>query len=152
MARIVLLDAGIVGLCCANPSSPGILECQAWVTGLLAAGVEVVVAEVTYYEVKRGLLWNNAIAKLGRFEGLLDDLNVIPITFMAWDKAAEFWALLHRTGLPTAGAQALDGDAILAAVAATIAGPGDSATIATTNVRHLARFPGVDARLWTQIT
>ena len=61
----------------------------------------------------------------------------------AWLRAAEFWALVRRAGRPTADPHAdLDGDAILAAVAATIVGDGDAATIATTNVSHLARFPG----------
>ena len=27
--------------------------------------------------------------------------------------------------------------------------PGDSAVIATANTRHLGRFPGVEARLWS---
>ena len=30
-------------------------------------------------------------------------------------------------------------------------GPGDVVTIATTNLRHLARFPRVDAQLWSAI-
>jgi hypothetical protein len=30
--------------------------------------------------------------------------------------------------------------------------PGDLVTIATTNVAHPARFPGVDARAWSAIT
>ena len=43
---------------------------------------------------------------------------------------------------------ALDGDCILAAQASLLGGPGDLVTIATTNPRHLVRFPGTDARDW----
>jgi len=148
---VILLDAGVVGHCCGDPARSGVSECRAWVNGLIEAETPVIVSEVTYFEVKRGLLWNNATAKIRRFERLLQDLDVIPVTFQAWDKAAEFWAMMYKAGQPTAAPEALDADAILAAVAVTIAQPGDSATIATTNVRHLTRFPGVDARLWTQI-
>ena len=35
---------------------------------------------------------------------------------------------------------------------ATLAGlPGDTVTIATTNVAHLSKFPGIDAQIWDQI-
>lgn len=43
-------------------------------------------------------------------------------------------------------------DAILAGVAATIGSPGNPVVIATTNVGHLSRFPGIDARPWEQIS
>jgi hypothetical protein len=46
---------------------------------------------------------------------------------------------------------ALDGDAILAGQAAIVGFPGDEVIIATTNVHHLGRFPGIDARPWQSI-
>ena len=48
------------------------------------------------------------------------------------------------------GAEALDGDCILAAQTLSAAGPNDTVTAATDNVAHLSRF--VDARLWKTIT
>ena len=45
----------------------------------------------------------------------------------------------------------LDADAILAAQADLIGNPGDVVTVATSNARHLARFPRVDAREWSSI-
>ena len=57
----------------------------------------------------------------------------------------------HRERVEAAGPDALDADAILAGVAATIGAPGDEVVIATTNVRHLSRFAGVDARVWAEI-
>jgi hypothetical protein len=65
-------------------------------------------------------------------------------------KAAELWAQARNRGLPTASADALDADVILAATALLIAGPGDTITVATDNVGHLAQF--VDAQPWEKIT
>ncbi len=75
----------------------------------------------------------------------------LPITSTIIDIAAELWAFVRKTGLPTASDDSLDGDAILAATAVVAAGSGDEVLIATTNVAHLARFPGVEARDWWTI-
>ncbi len=66
-------------------------------------------------------------------------------------KAAEFWAFLRQSGIPTASPDSLDADAILAGQAALAGRPGDTVTIATTNLAHLNRFPGVAAEIWDQI-
>jgi hypothetical protein len=66
----------------------------------------------------------------------------------AFDQAAEFWALVRQSGLPTSSDPTLDADAIVAGMAVTLPGLGDTVTIATTNVRHFLRFPGVDAQEW----
>jgi hypothetical protein len=42
-------------------------------------------------------------------------------------------------------------DTILAGCAATVGRPGDEVIIVSSNVRHLSRFPGIDAREWTSI-
>ena len=57
-----------------------------------------------------------------------------------------------RDYLDTQTIEALDGDAILAAQAVTAAQPGDRVIVATTNVGHLNRFPGVEAKPWDYIT
>jgi hypothetical protein len=54
-------------------------------------------------------------------------------------------------GVPTASPDALDADAILAGQAALAGQPGDTVTIATTNLTPLSRFPGIDAQAWDQI-
>ena len=111
----------------------------------------VITADLTDFEVRRELLRIGATAKLRRLDDLRETAFLLPVNSESWRKAAEFWAFVRRAGRPTAGADALDGDAILAAVAATIVGPGDEAVVATTNVAHLGRFPGVAARTWRQI-
>jgi len=70
----------------------------------------------------------------------------------AWDRAADFWAIVRNAGIPTSGPDDLDADAILGGMAATVGGPGDVVTIPTTNVRHLSRFPSIDVREWATIS
>ncbi len=45
----------------------------------------------------------------------------------------------------------IDADAILAGQAAFAGQPGDHVIIATTNLAHLNRFPGITAQAWDQI-
>ena len=47
-----------------------------------------------------------------------------------------------------AGDGALDADAILARMAVTMGQAGDSVVIATTNLKYLARFSGIEAQGW----
>jgi predicted nucleic acid-binding protein len=151
VTHYVPLDAGIIGLLCCSPSIPEVAACLEWLDRMDQAGVVVVIPDVTLYEVRRELARLGASAKLARLDTLRDSLSPAAVTRDAWLMATEFWAIVRRSGLPTADPHALDGDAILAGVAATIGAPGDTATIATDNVGHLARFPGVDAREWRAI-
>ena len=151
MTRYVPLDSGVIGLLCVSPSSTKAASCNAWLNGLDAAGVVVVMPDVTIYETRRELIRLGATTQLARLDQLRRALRPTPVTPEAWLKAAEFWAIVRKAGKPTADPHSLDGDAILAGVAATIGAPGDPVTIATTNVGHLARFPGIDARAWEMI-
>lgn len=98
------------------------------------------------YEVRRELLRLRATVQLRNLDGLRGRFDYLPVNERAWDVAASFWALLRNAGIATSGPQDLDADAILAGQAVTLGQPGDVVMIATTNVRHLARFPGIDAR------
>jgi predicted nucleic acid-binding protein len=152
VARVIVLDSGPLGLAALPPGPPAADACHAWLLGLEAAGAEVVVPAVADYEVRRELLRLGAAARLRNLDGLRARFDYLPVSEAAWDRAAAFWALLRGAGAPTAGPQDLDADAILAGQAATAGQPGDVVTVATTNVRHLGRFPGVDARPWATIT
>ena len=152
MATIVLLDAGLVGLACVDPVKPATMAFEAWLKGVIGSAVVVRIADVTRYEVRRELGRLGATTKLRRLEQFCTRIPTVPVTPEAWDRAGDFWATVRRQGRPTASPEALDADAILAGVAATIGGPGDRVVIATTNVRHLAWFPGVDAREWQAIS
>lgn len=154
MARLILLDSGPLGLIVRAPNLPPVVRCLAWLRSISAAGATVVIPEIAHYEVRREIFRIRAVGSLRRLEYCLDPssgLVHLTLTTDAIIKAAEFWAFLRQTGLPTASPDALDADAILAGQAALAGQPGDTVTIATTNLAHLNRFPGIDARTWDQI-
>jgi predicted nucleic acid-binding protein len=152
MARIILLDSTPLGLLCRRRGHMPGDACQRWLDSIKLAGIIVAIPEIADYEVRRELIRLGALTLLGRLDNLAADSLYDPITMPIMRKAAEFWADLRRRGLPTAGDESLDADAILAAQAALIGNPGDIVTVATSNLRHLARFPGIDARDWTSIS
>ncbi len=151
MARIILLDSTPLGLACRpHGHVPGDL-CRQWLDSIRLAGPLVVVPEIADYEVRRELIRRRAHGGLARLDRFTVQLAFAEITTQVMRKAAEFWADLRRRGLPTAADSGLDADAILAAQADLIGNPGDVVTVATSNARHLARFPGIDAREWSAI-
>ena len=152
MARIILLDSTPLGLLCRRRGHVPGDSCQRWLDSIKLAGIIVVIPEIADYEVRRELIRLGALTLLGRLDNLAADSDYDPITTPIMRKAAEFWADLRSRGLPTAGDESLDADAILAAQAALIGGPGDTVTVATSNARHLGRFPGIDARDWPSIS
>lgn len=76
-------------------------------------------------------------------------LPYAPITTDIMLSAAQLWADARNQGTPTADAKALDADVILAATALAYLSVDSEVTIATTNIRHLARF--VSAATWRTI-
>jgi predicted nucleic acid-binding protein len=119
---------------------------------LESAGVRILVPEIVDYDVRRELIRAKATAGLRRLDAVLVRFTLLPLDRDALLRAAELWALPRNVGVPTADRHALDADAILAGQALTAAGPGDVVIVATSNVRHLSRFPGINAQPWTTIT
>jgi predicted nucleic acid-binding protein len=152
MARIIMLDSGPLGLVGHRPGHPRGDVCRVWLDSLRAAGAVVIIPEIADYEVRRELTRAGALAGLVRLDALAVSFLYDPISTAVMRKASEFWAVVRRRGLPTAGDQSLDADAILAAQAALIGGPRDTVTVATSNLAHLVRFPGIDARDWPSIS
>jgi hypothetical protein len=152
VARLVLLDSGPLGLAVSRPDIPMVDQCRAWLSALESAGVEVLTPSVCDFEVRRELVRVGARFKRRNLDLVRSRFGYINASQAAWDHAAGLWALVRQSALPTAGDGDLDADAILAGMAATAGMPGDAVTIATTNIRHLVRFPGVEARCWTTIT
>ena len=150
MSRIVLLDAGPLGVLTTPRQTPPVLACRRWLNHLVAQGVSVRVAEIADYEVRRELLRARKTRGLRRLDQLNADLGYVPLTTATMRQAAVFWAQLRQQGQPTAPEHALDGDVILAAQAALLIGAGHSVVIATTNVGHLSRL--VPAEAWSNIT
>jgi predicted nucleic acid-binding protein len=148
--RVVFLDTGALGLLAKPPGKPRSDQCRQWVVDLLSAGARVFVPEIADYEVRRKLLHLGATAGVRRLDQLKAALEYSPITTGVMLRAAELWADLRRSGVPTAAPGSLDGDCILAAQALTAVGPGDVLTVATDNVGHLGRM--VDAQPWEAVT
>jgi predicted nucleic acid-binding protein len=151
MDRIVLFDSGPLGLAVCRTGTRGLAEFGTRLAELEMAGASILIPAVIDYEVRRELVRVGATAKLRKLEGLRDRFPILPVSEAAWFRAAEFWALLRRMGVPTGSDAALDADAILAGCAATVGRPGDEVIVASNNVRHLSRFPGIDAREWMSI-
>lgn len=149
MSRIVLLDAGPLGIISNPRYSPQSLTCHQWAKERLASGTQIIIPEIADYEVRRELLRANKTRSLTRLDGLKSALGYLSITTNVMLRAAEFWAQARNMGKPTADDRALDADMILAAQAALLIDDGDSVIVATTNVSHLALF--IPASHWQEI-
>src|SRR5205823_1209881 len=120
---------------------------RAWIKDLEAAGRRIIVPEIADYELRRELIRANRTRSLTILDSLCTTHEYLPITTTAMRIAADLWARARNAGLPTAGAAALDGDAILAAQATAL---GVAVVVATENPVHLSRF--VPAELWSSVT
>lgn len=147
--RLVFLDSKPLGMIASPGRNPDAARCRQWVKDLWAAGSRVVIPEVCDYEVRREIIRRGATASLARLDRLKFGYDYAPITTDVMLLAADLWAQAQRRGLPTASHDALDGDVILAATALLSANPGDAATVATDNIRHLSQF--VHAQPWESI-
>ena len=147
VSRTVLLDAGPLGLATNPGRSDAAAECARWLRELMAGGTSVLIPEIADYEVRRELLRAGKVAGLARLDSLAAALEYLPITTVAMRKAAELWAEARRAGRPTAGAESLDADVILAAQALTLG--IEDVVVATTNEAHLGRY--VAAAVWSEI-
>ncbi|NQE35903.1 hypothetical protein E5S67_03665 [Microcoleus sp. IPMA8] len=149
MSRIIILDSGPLGMVTNPQAKPPYLECQLWLDSLLQNGEMVILPEIADYEVRRELIRagkERGIRKLDLFKKVL---TYRPLTTEVMLLAAQLWAQARMRGRPTAEANALDGDVILAAQAILEGSEGNQVVIATTNVGHLSQF--IDAREWRLI-
>ena len=150
MSRLVLLDAGPLGLVTNPKGGEDSRLCKAWLAGLAVGGVRVMVPEGADYEVRRDLFRAGRRGGLDRLDKLARQSGFLPITTTVWRRAAELWARSRNEGYATADDSALDCDVILAAQAELAAEDGFDITVATTNPGHLGRY--VDAQAWQVIT
>lgn len=148
MSRVILLDAGPLGLITNPRRSARNTECTQWLQRLVVAGVRVIVPEIADYEIRRELLRANKTEGVAQLDSMNRLLEYLPLNTSAMRKAAEFWAQARQQGRPTAHDRTIDGDMILAAQAMTLG--TFEVVIATTNVGHLSRF--APAELWQNIS
>jgi len=116
-----------------------------WVQQALGVGIEIIIPEITDYEVRRSFLLAGLYKSIERLDLLKESFIYLPLNTSVMLNAAELWAAARRVGQPTADPKELDGDAILAAQAIDV-----GAIVATENVGHLSRF--VEARHWKDIS
>jgi predicted nucleic acid-binding protein len=147
MTRVVLLDSEPLGLLTAPPRRVNARACSQWLAGLIAAGVRIVVPEITDYELRRELLRARKSASIKRLDALAQATEYLPLSTAVMRKASELWAQARQQGQPTAADNTIDIDMILAAQSIML-GTSD-VVVATTNVGHLSRF--VPAELWQNI-
>lgn len=127
-------------------------EVTEWLTRLLMRGARIVIPEIADYELRRELLRAGKTESVQRLDALAERVDYLALTTPAMRMAAELWAMVRRAGRPTADDKALDGDAILAAQAATAdIAAEDEPVIATDNVGHLERFT-IPAKRWTEVS
>jgi toxin FitB len=122
----VVLDAGPLGRIAHPRPNRQIAE---WYKLLAGSGVEIIVAEVADYEVRRNLLLEGLDRSVERLDELKQELTYLPLTTAHVLKAAELWAMARRVGQPTADPKELDCDVILAAQALSV-----NAIVATENI------------------
>jgi len=148
MSRVVMLDAGVLGLL-RTPAGKSVeaADCARWLAACMQAGKLVLVPEITDYEVRRELIRLGKAKAISQLDALAVATEYLPLTTAAMRRAAELWAQARQTGQPTSGDKTIDADIILAAQALTL-GVAD-VVVATTNVAHLGRF--VSAENWQNI-
>lgn len=95
---------------------------------------------LTRYEILRGLKVKNAKAQLARFENLCRKNEILPITDDIVVKAADLWAYLRRKGRLIE-----EMDLFIAATALH-----HGLSLATGNVGHFSRIPGLTIEDWTK--
>jgi len=147
VSRVVVLDAGPLGLVTNPKLSPLSVACTEWLQMLVSRRARILLPEIADYEVRRELWRASKVKGIERLDALGSLLEYLPLTTAAMRHAALFWAQARQQGQPTAGDKTIDGDMILAGQAAAL-GEADL-IIATTNVGHLGRFAPAD--LWQNI-
>jgi predicted nucleic acid-binding protein len=145
--RVIILDAGPLGLI-TNPNlSSESVACAQWVQTHITSGSRIIIPEIADYEVRRELLRANKVKGIARLDDLAKLIEYLSITTSAMRQAAKLWAQARQQGQPTAGDKTIDGDMILVAQAITLQVP--EVVIATTNVGHLSRF--IAAEVWQNV-
>lgn len=152
MSRVVLLDAGPLGIATKRRGVPDAEASRQWIRNGIQRGASFLVPAIAYYEVRRELERLNSAAGIARLDAFChaDPRRYLILTDDALRLACTLWARARNSGTPTADPKELDCDVLLAAQALTLDLPASDLIIATTNVGHLSQF--VTADLWVNVT
>lgn len=95
---------------------------------------------ITYYEVRNGLLYKDALKQMERFETFAALNNVLPLTLEAARTAANVQAELRKKGAVIGHT-----DTLIAGVAMSL-----GLQLVTNNTDHFKRVKGLDLANWTK--
>lgn len=104
----------------------------------LSAGNEIKIPDVVYYEVQRGLFYNNSKKLQNLFDDFCKSQGIVKINIPVFRRAAEIYANLKKRGELLE-----DADLLIAAIAME-----NDATLATNNVKHMERIAGLKLENW----
>jgi predicted nucleic acid-binding protein len=141
MAKPIMLDTGPLGKIGHPQANPEIVD---WLRRALQSGCQIIVPEISDYELRRNLLLENKEPSIRKLDELKEKLSYSPITTPVMLQAARYWADCRQRGRPSCGDEALDGDVILAAQAAAA-----HAVVATENTKHIGDL--VEAKHWKEL-
>jgi len=149
---LIFLDTSILGYITHPHGSEESNACMAWLRDCLERGATVCLPEVCDYELRRDYFLRVAVKATQKLDQWKAVLEYVPISTETMLRAARLWAESRRRGKPTAAAEALDGDVILAAQLQLEAERSNvsNSVIATTNIGHLEQF--AIAKAWNEIT
>ncbi|WP_310489342.1 PIN domain-containing protein [Chamaesiphon sp. VAR_69_metabat_338] len=117
MVTAIVLDAGILGLL-TNPKRSDTGEAYGkWLQLAIINDRQILVPEITDYEIRRELLRANKLNGLRRLDNFISSnaVTYLPIDTAVMRQAALLWAEARQQGRPVADNKALDADMILAA-------------------------------------
>jgi predicted nucleic acid-binding protein len=159
MIKVILLDTGPLGLVTHPAGGEDARICKDWFQGESKEKSRFCIPAIADFEVRRELMRVGKGEGLQRLDELIRQLPYIPLLKETIQTAAELWADARRKGRPTASADALDADCLLAAQTRTFLGlnrthrwikftraekaRGINVVIATTNAVHLRRYANV---------
>ncbi|MDQ3812631.1 MAG: nuclease [Armatimonadota bacterium] len=153
MAKIIVLDSGVLGLVTNPKATVQNQACAAWLRTQVRQNAFIVVPEIADYEVRRELIRAGKTRGLRHLDAFINLTLYEPLTTAAMRLAAQLWAQARQSGRATAAPDALDGDVIVCAQALQVAArprhAGDDLVVATANPRHLRPF--VTAEEWPNI-
>lgn len=79
MTRVVLLDAGPLGLVTNPRRSTQSTACAQWLQAMVTDSIRVIIPEIADYEVRRELLRANKLQGVARLDALARRLEYLPI-------------------------------------------------------------------------
>lgn len=142
----VLLDQKPLSLA-TYPNASDRAEIETWIANLINAGVDVKVASVSEYELRRELIRSGKLESVKRLDEFIEAFGYVECSRSIWQSAAQTWADARNSYAKGSKDEKLDADKILCGHALEHC---DKCIVATENLKHFT--PHVCAKPWRDIT